>query len=111
MLKTVLLDFETPENMARYEVHISLEKHRKNIFSRFSAVTCVGQSAALKSCELRFNNIASLSCPRSRKIVTLKSFLFISSFPSGWDLRRTQRECISKPLKHSIVERILVFKR
>ena len=29
VLKTVLLDYETPENMTRYEVQISLEKHEK----------------------------------------------------------------------------------
>ena len=29
---------------------------------------------------------ASLRCPRSRKIFTLKSYLFINSFPSGWAL-------------------------
>ena len=79
VLKTVLLDFETPENMARYEVHISLEKHRKNIFSRFSAVTCVGQSAALKSCELRFNNICLSKLPSIPKNCYPKKF-FIHQF-------------------------------
>ena len=39
VLKTVLLDFEIPENTARYEVQISLEK-TKNIFSRLPYHMC-----------------------------------------------------------------------
>ena len=81
VLKTVLLDFEIPENKARYEVQISLEK-TKNIFSRLPyAVTCVGWSEALESCELSFDNICLSKL--SRKIVTLKRSLFINSFLSG----------------------------
>ena len=38
-------------------------------------------------------------------------YLFIYLFISSLSFRSTHREYSSKPLKHSIVERILVFKR
>ena len=41
-------------------------------------------------------------------VLSSPNFLLVSSFTS---FRGTQRECSSKPLKHSIVKRILVFKR
>ena len=37
--------------------------------------------------------------------------LWIDGDPIGQPIRGTQREYSSKPLKHSIVERISVFKR
>ena len=39
------------------------------------------------------------------------SSLLVSSCVVVWVVRGTQREYSSKPLKHTIVERILVFKR
>ena len=64
VLKTVLLDFEYRKicHGMRFTYHW---KSTKNIFSRLCCHMC------------------GLSCPRSRKIVTLKSSFFINSFPSG----------------------------
>ena len=60
----------------------------------------------------RSKNLEENDCDRRKK----KVFLMFSERNRNRNevsayIRGTQRECSSKPLKHSIVKRILVFKR
>ena len=52
-----------------------------------------------------------ISCQPDKLISSFFPLRNTHSFDSLTKLRGTQREYSSKPLKHSIVERILVFKR